>query len=446
MPMGVRDSIEAASPSLAMMMVTAICPCIGALATGVSLDVHGDKRGLNLISYIVGDPGSGKGKVDPVVDAWMAELRALDKMYEDQEKDWRRRKVAAKNKKEQPEEIALPVRCLTLNNTVANLAERLSNTEGKHAFSFTPEADTVAQKWKSTMSDFSVMLRQGYDGSRYEREARSAEAVNVHIEHLLWNVTMCGTPDALYRVVSNYTDGLQTRIAVASAIDNTFLQLEDKNPLLTDKQSENIRMIAHLLPLMHGEAVLPKLEQTGRAWLERIRLETMMNDDKVKARQRFRICVTAQRMTCCLMLCKVCEQLIQKHGLSGAESRLKQNPNLWKEMLLKTQTPAMMAIYDVIADSLMENALFYFRERIENAYNSRNYAGSQGNGRVRRTKNDSIYARLDLEFTFEQAMQQTIAIKGAGVTRNSVQQMLKNWCNQGLSTQIEKGKFRKNSH
>ena len=446
MPMGVRDSIEAASPSLAMMMVTAICPCIGALATGVSLDVHGDKRGLNLISYIVGDPGSGKGKVDPVVDEWMAELRALDKMYEDQEKDWRRRKVAAKNKKEQPEEIALPVRCLTLNNTVANLAERLSNTEGKHAFSFTPEADTVAQKWKSTMSDFSVMLRQGYDGSRYEREARSAEAVNVHIEHLLWNVTMCGTPDALYRVVSNYTDGLQTRIAVASAIDNTFLQLEDKNPLLTDKQSENIRMIAHLLPLMHGEAVLPKLEQTGRAWLERIRLETMMNDDKVKARQRFRICVTAQRMTCCLMLCKVCEQLIQKHGLSGAESRLKQNPNLWKEMLLKTQTPSMLAIYDVIADSLMENALFYFRERIENAYNSRNYAGSQGNGRVRRTKNDSIYARLDLEFTFEQAMQQTIAIKGAGVTRNSVQQMLKNWCNQGLSTQIEKGKFRKNSH
>ena len=55
--------------------------------------------------------------------------------------------------------LALPVRCLTLNNTVANLAERLSNTNGQHAFSFTPEADTVAQKWRSAMSDFSVMLR-----------------------------------------------------------------------------------------------------------------------------------------------------------------------------------------------------------------------------------------------------------------------------------------------
>ena len=89
------------------------------------------------------------------------------------------------------------------------------NTEGKHAFSFTPEADTVAQKWKSAMSDFSVMLRQAYDGTSYEREARSADAVNVHIDRLLWNVVMCGTPDALYRVVSNYTDGFQSRIIVA---------------------------------------------------------------------------------------------------------------------------------------------------------------------------------------------------------------------------------------
>ena len=215
LPMGIKDSIDAVGPQLTMPVVTAICPCIGTLATGVTLDVHGQKRGLNLISYIAGDFASGKGGIDPVVEAWMSEVTALDKMYQMQEDEWRAKKRAAKNKKEQPEEPKLPVRCLTLNNTVANLAERLANTEGKHAFSFTPEADTVAQKWKSTMSDFSVMLRQSYDGTKYEREARSADAVNVHIEHLLWNVTMCGTPDALYRVVNNYTDGFQSRIAVA---------------------------------------------------------------------------------------------------------------------------------------------------------------------------------------------------------------------------------------
>ena len=443
MPQGIKDSIDAVGPQLTMPVVTAICPCIGALATGVVLDVHGQKKGLNLIAYIVGDFSSGKGNIDPVVEAWMGEVMALDKMYQNQEEEWRTKFLAAKNKKEQPEEPKLPVRFLTLNNTVANLAERLANTQGKHAFSFTPEADTVAQKWKSTMSDFSVMLRQSYDGSRYDREARSADAVNVHIEHLLWNVTMCGTPDALYRVVSNYTDGFQSRIAVAQMPDNTFTKLEDRPPVITSRQTERIQQIAHLLPLMEGEVVLPKLEARGREWLEKVRLETMMNDDKVRARQRFRACVTAQRMTCCMMLCKVCEGLIQKHGMNGAETQLKQHPNLWKELLLKAQTPQMLEAYDVIADSLIENALHFFRDRIENAFRSRDYAGNLNGERLRRGKNDSIYERLDVLFTFEQALQHSVAVKGADVTRNTVRQMLKNWRNQGLVVPSEDGKYRK---
>ena len=443
LPQGIRDSIDAVGPQLAMPVVTAICPCIGALATGVVLDVHGRKKGLNLISYIAGDFASGKGDIDPVVDAWMSEVQALDKMYQMQEDEWRAKKRAAKNKKEQPEEPKLPVRFITLNTTVANVAERLANTEGKHAFSFTPEADTVAQKFRTAMSDFSVMLRQSYDGSKFDREARSADAVNVHIEHLLWNVTMCGTPDALYRVVSNYTDGFQSRIAVARTPDNTFAPLEDKPYVLTPRQTERIQQIAHLLPLMQGEVVLPKLEQKGREWVERIRLETMMNDDKVRARQRMRVCVTAQRMTCCIMLCKVCEGLIQKHGMSGAESRLKQYPNLWRELLLKAQTPQLLASYDVIADSLLENALHFFRDRIENAFSSRDYAGSMSGERLKRGKNDSIYERLDVQFTFEQAMQHSVAIKGAGVNHNTVRQMLKNWRKQGLVVQTEDGRYRK---
>ena len=54
MPMGIKESIDAVGPALAMPVVTAICPCIGTLATGVTLDVHGQKKGLNLISYIAG--------------------------------------------------------------------------------------------------------------------------------------------------------------------------------------------------------------------------------------------------------------------------------------------------------------------------------------------------------------------------------------------------------
>ena len=443
MPMGVKDSIEAVGPQLALPAITAICPAIGMLATGVKVDVHGKMNSLNLISYIAGDFASGKGSIDPVIDAWTSEVKAMDKMYQQQEDEWRAKKRAAKNKKDQPEEPKLPVRCLTLNNTVANLAERLANTEGKHAFSFTPEADTVAQKWRSAMSDFSVMLRQAYDGTSYEREARSADAVNVHIDRLLWNVVMCGTPDALYRVVTNYTDGFQSRIALARTPDNTFTPLTENLHVLTEKQRDRIGQIAHLLPLMQGDVVLPKLEAKGREWLEQVRLETMKNDDKVKARQRFRICPTTMRMMTCLMLCRVAAQLIDKHGLAGAETRLKQQTGLWKELIVKMQQPSFLAAFDVLADYQMDNALHFFRDRIEAAFMSNDYCTRDVAERTRRGKNDTIFERLDNTFSFEQALQQSIAVKGANTSRNAVQQMLKNWRRQRLIVETPDKKFLK---
>ena len=444
MPQGVRDSINAVGPALAMPVITAICPVIGMLATGVKVSVHGKMNTLNLISYIAGDFASGKGSIDPVINAWTKEVKDMDKMYQQKEDEWRAKKRAAKNKKDQPEEPKLPVRCLTLNNTVANLAERLANTDGKHAFSFTPEADTVAQKWKSAMSDFSVMLRQAYDGTSYEREARSADAVNVHIDRLLWNVVMCGTPDALYRVVNNYTDGFQSRIVVARTPDNTFTPLSDNLFVLTSRQQENILQIAHLLPLMAGEVELPKLEAKGRKWLEQIRLETMKDDDKVKARQRFRICPTTMRMMACIMLCKVAESLIQKYGAQEAESQLKQNPLLWKELIVKMQTPSMLSAFDVLADYQLENALYFFRSRIEAAFSSKDYCGQQAlPDRVRRGRNDTIFERLDVTFSFDQAQQQSVAIKGAAVTHESVRQMLKNWKRQGLIDILPDARYQK---
>ena len=443
LPQGIRDSINSVGPHLAMPALIAICPVLGCLATGVKVDIHGRKNSLNLISYVAGDFASGKGSIDPLIDAWTCEIKQMDKVYLQQEEDWRAKKRAAKNKKEQPEEPKLPIRILTLNNTVANLADRLSNTEGKHAFSFTPEADTVAQKWRSGLSDFSVMLRQAYDGTSYEREAKSADAVNVHIDRLLWNVTMCGTPDALYRVVSNYTDGFQSRIAVARTPDNTFAALTENLYVLTDVQRDQIFQIAHLLPLMDGDIVLPKLEKKGRDWLEEIRLETMKNDDKTKARQRFRICPTTMRMMTCIMLCKVAEQLIKAHGLAGAEKRLKENPQLWKEMIVKTQTPTMLAVFDVLADYLMENALYFFRERIEAAFSSREYMGQTSCSRLHRGKNDTIFERLCSPFTLEQAVQQSIAVKGAVVSKPTVQQMLKNWKRQGLITRMPDMRYQK---
>jgi len=443
---GVKDSIDAAGQALSMPVITAVCPAIGARATGVQLVVHGKPNTLNLISYIAGDFASGKGQMDDVVKAWMSEDIAMAELYNQQWAEYAEKKKQSKNKKEQPVEVKFPKVWLTLNNTTANLAEELSNVQGRHAFSFTPEADVVSQKWKTSISDFSTMIRQSYDGSSYDREARSVDAVNVHIPRLLWNVVMCGTPDALYRVVNNYTDGFQSRIAVARTPDNTFAPLDETPAHLTDAQKERIEQISHLLPLMNGTVELPKLEARGREWLEEIRLETMKNDDKVMARQRMRICVTAQRMTCCLMLVSVCAKLIKEHGVNGAEKRLKADMYLWQQMMEKQQTQAFMDMFGLIADSLIDTAMYFFRDRIEDAFSARTYASNkQIGGRMRKGRNDSIYERLPQEFSFAEALSLSIAVKGVNVTQNTVHQMLKNWMKQGLVEAIENGNYRKRS-
>ena len=424
-----------------MPAIVGVCPAIGALATGVKLEVHGELKNLNLVSYIAGEFASGKGRIDPVIGAWMAEMKANDLPYLEQEAEWREKKRGAKNKKEQPEEPKLPVRYITLNSTVAKLADRLGNTGGKHAYSFTQEADMVANRLSSEgIMNYSILLRNAYDGSAYEREARSVDATNVHIDHLLWNVTMCGTPDALYRVVRNTMDGLQSRIAVAKMPDNTFAPLEEKPYVLTDVQEAHIHQVAHLLMLMSGNLVLPRLEERGRKWVERVRLESMKNDDRAQARQRMRICVTAQRMTCCLMLCLVAERLIKKHGCAGAAQRLKENPSLLQTMMEKAQTSRLLGAYDVLADSLLENALYYFRDRIEKAFDSSDYGSSS---RCYNTINGTIYDRLDVTFTREQLTQQVMLAKGGKATRNSIYQMLKNWKKQGLVEFADEGKYRK---
>ena len=441
MPQGVRESISAVGPHLAMPVIFAIAPAIGMLATGVRVDIHGKPSQLNLISYIAGDFASGKGSIDPVVAAWLSEVKAIDKGYLLQEEEWRAQKRAAKNKKEQPEEPKYPVRCLTLNNTVANLADRLANTRGKHAFSFTPEADTVAQKWRTAMCDFSVMLRQAYDGTPYDREAKSADAVNVHIDKLLWNVVMCGTPDALYRVVTNYTDGFLSRMALARTPDNTFTPLSESLYRLTPEQETKIQQVAHLLPLMIGDVELPKLEEKGRQWLEQIRLEGIKNDDKTLARQRFRTCPTAMRMTTCLMLCRVAEQLIQNYGMQGAETRLKAEPTLWQKLLRRQQTPQMLEAFNVVADYMIDNTIF-FRNRIESAFHSPDYVPS-GKPRSRRTKNDTIYEQLADRFTTEEAYDTSISVRGFEVTKGRVCTMLSRWEQQGMVERLDRGVYKK---
>ena len=447
LPMGVKDSMEGVKPSLGMAILIGIGPFIGGLATGVRLYVHGKPNHLNMQAYITGEAGSDKSEMRPLYDLWTWKLQLEDATARRLEEEYEEQARMAKNSKQQPKNPPPAVRCQSMRTSNAMLLYRLKYSGGKHLISFTSESDLFSQNAKQSWADTSVLVRLAYDGDRYSSDYKSDMAVNGVIDEVLWNMTLCCTPDALYRSVRNYTNGEVTRLAIARTPDNTFSPLVDYGQR-SEEAEQNIKIVAELLMQMQGDVKLPELENRCREWLEKIRLSKLKNYDRVGAQLRMRTAVTAMRYTCCLMLCCYAQWLLENldwkkgakfkwtHGCKTALEFLKAHPKAVEEQLLQFQTEDMLNNFDVIADYIQDTLEFYFKDKITNAKESSNYMMGE---RILQGKNDDYYSQLPNEFTVNEAAR----VKGNGASINSVRQMLKNWKKQGLIKTILPGRYQK---
>ncbi len=448
LPMGVSDSLKGVHPNLSMAVLTGIGPMIGALATGVKLQIHRTMKNINLIAYIVGEAASNKSELDDLYYAWMGVLLEQDKVNLQKEDDFEELKRRKKNAKEQPERPQIIVRCPSLRTSVTKILERLKFSQGKHLYSFTSESDQLSQSSNEAWNNTSVILRKAYDGAEFSQAYKSDSSVNAVIDHVLWNLTLCCTPDALYRAVPNVTDGKLTRLCIGRTPDNTFAPLELVDPR-SKEATKNIRAVAEVLDVMQGEIVLPKLQERCERWLEKVRTRAQKNYDVVEARQRFRIAVSSARYIGAFMLCDCAGWLISQidatqkkpdwaDGCPSARAYLTKHPEALPKLVQRFQTDTLLGLYDVLADYFLDNALLYFRERISDAYAKRNYV-SGSKTRKRRGQNDTVYERLPQVFTEEQARKE----KGPDASSNAVSQMLKNWRKQGLIEQTDNHQYKK---
>ena len=442
--MGYRESALKVGEKNLMPMVVCVGTVLGGIATGVRLKVDGTYNWLNMLAYCAGAPGSNKSDIKELCDIWLTEVLAEDQVVLEKEAEWRKLFKKKRNDKNLPPEPELPLRYIPLNNTLANVVERLNNLDERHALSVTEESDEISAKWSAKeLVEFSVYLRKAWDSERLLREAKSVDAARCYKEHLKWNVVLLGTDDALYRFVRNYNDGLQSRMAFGRMFDNTFAKKTYKTTL-TERQRQNIRDVAHLLGVMKGDISLPKLQEKDDEWTEKIRLSALKCDDEVLANCRKRNHTTAQRIVCTMMLCSVAEKLLKKYGLEKAEGLIKDNSELLRRMMTKEQTEEMLAAYDVIADYLVDNDIYFFRSKLTKAYEqNRNERGGDSK-RQRRGKNDTIFDMLPQNFSRADAMKMAARVKGESVTDNAIAKMLYNWKNSGLVT-MEGELFKKNS-
>ena len=448
-PFGIKDSLENQLPQMKMPLFIPHFPIIGALATHVCLDIHNEGfKHLNLQVYLAGKSASHKQQLSEIYGLWTQLLKVHDdkmrRLEAEQEALLRRKK----NDKEQPEEKVFPQRLQASVTSMTQILKRLENAHGEHLLSYTEESDTMAKRLGPAWSDMSVLLRAAYDNSAYSQDFRSEASVRVWLDKVLWNIILCGTEDALFRMYRNYTDGSLTRVLIGSTPDNTFAPLVIRKTR-SEKSCQNIRALIELLPLMQGNLVLGKLEKRCQEWLERIRLETMKDDDRVRANQRMRIGVSTMRCVCCMMLCDFGGWLIRSidlkkdkpewaDGCQTAKEYLEQHPKATEYWLpRKFQKKTTLDAFDILADYFMDNVLYYFRDRIEKAYDHQE--DSVSNNRRGRGRNDSIYERLPKRFNIARAQQE----RDDDPTGNRTRSMIKNWNRQGLVRNVGVGEYEK---
>ena len=435
-PAGLKESMAVAPQGMQRVYLPALATVIGALATGVKVDYNGKQNYLTLLCFCVGEAGSGKGSLTSVVKAWTAIFRAADALNYEKETAWKKEKRKARNKQQQPEEPSLEYRMPTLNSTLPNFILRLQQAGGKHSFAYAPEADVVCSKWRTEMLEFGNISRQAWDGDDYSREAKSEESVSVHLPALKLSWLLCGTPDALHRLISSPTDGVVSRLCLVSTPDNTFAELPPHRQL-TAAQEERIAQVAALLSMMQGIIHPNKVEQRAKEWTEGIRQEAQQQQDRVLARARMRVHENAVRIVTCVVLTKAAETLLKANGFEGAKALLSANPSAWLTAAEKAQTPAVLDLVDDVADYLLDQQLRYFRARIEKKYASADYATAPCGRRA--AANDAVYTALPAQFSYDEAVKITQAVKGKAVSRNSVSCMLRRWATAGKVQQQEGG-------
>ena len=449
LPMGIRDSMESVPVPLRMSMLIGTTPMIGALATEVRLCVHNVFYKINLQVYIVGEAASGKSYFDSIYQAWMFELKQGDLVLWQMEKDYR---ALPTKKQEQTPKPVLAYRLQPSRCSIADLIDHLEAVDGKHLFMFSAELDQLTDSRRSSkFSDISVLLREAYDGSEYYSSHAGIGAKNARIEHVHLNTVFCTTPDGLHRAISNVTDGELTRISIATTPDNTFAPLVITKPR-SEQAQDNIKQVAHLLTLMKGDVEVPGLEARCCKWIEELRLETLKDCDKVRADQRKRTPISTMRIVFCIMLCAYAEWLIKKldrhgrrplpkwaDGCETAEQFLITHPDAIVKQIKAFDTETYHNMFDVIANYLVENTLHFFRKRIENAYDSEDYTGTQ---RQQHGSNDTVFDQLPQEFTLDQAFSAKKA-SYSEATSETAKQMVRHWREQGLIENIDRGRYRK---
>ena len=394
-------------PQFRDAVVLAMLPCLGTLGTHVrSRYLDGELHSPSFFTVVSAEQASGKSFARKIVNVLMEDLRFEDESARVVEQAYRNALRQSKNKKDQPEDPRVVIRCVPANISVAKLLQRLDYAEGRHLFSFAEEMDTVIKANSGgTWSQKSDIYRNAFDNAEYGQDYMSESSYSANLR-IFYNLLILGTPRQTNKFFSDVENGLVSRCMFASLPDGfgqkmpVFKEISPEGLVYVKKFVERLRECKDTLDL-------PEVNQALDGWLEEQRIQALQNADRARDIFRKRSAVIGFRSA-----------MVLAAGLPKNHQR--------KKML------SDFAIY--IASLVLEEQLKYAGTRLEDALQSNN-----GDKVQRHSRRTALFADLPADFTGADVA--NLMAKFGLAT--PVKALVHVWRTNKLIEKIDKNKFRK---
>ena len=177
------------------MVEESIWPAVCAHLRGVKFKyIDGVEHEANICSPLIARQSSGKGLINPPIEAILADITAKDRENDAREREWRKRnqgKSTSKDRQPRPDDIC--IQRLDDDLTSACLAQALIDAEnngGKRVITKVDEIEMLNRVGNGRNETVGLLVRYGFDSQRFGQRRVGLESVNgSYTVRWVWNAS-----------------------------------------------------------------------------------------------------------------------------------------------------------------------------------------------------------------------------------------------------------------
>lgn len=208
---GIKDLIK--KPAQRDMVLMAILTILSGILKNYKVVYRRKKEGCQLYTYILANPGQGKGMASTIKNLGTLYHESFKNKYKEELKDYKRKMAEHKNNPEDNEEPQKPSRRFLFcpgNNTKAALSTSLFENGG-YGLIYETEADTLFSANAGEFGGFGDVLRMGFHGEAFSTDRKYLDDGPLEIDSLFISIFLTSTLNQCFKLIPTSEDGLFSR-------------------------------------------------------------------------------------------------------------------------------------------------------------------------------------------------------------------------------------------